>query len=296
MKVEVDENIEVLKHHFIGGVYAKEMMIPEDYRAVSHRHSYDHMSVLSEGCVIVWANGKQETYFAPAVIEIKAGVEHEIQAVNGPAHWLCIHKTDCTDPSQVDEVLVEKVQHMRKLPFVVPVAKLREELEASPWLWNTNELRTRMFDGSPHRRVDDIWIRYRDWSEFDESDPESFSGPHESIWYPAYNALPSIEWILQNIIEHLGDFELGGVLITKVPPGQRVDPHSDAGRWHADYYNRKILVLVKSAPGQKFCYLNEEHEGDAGQVFEFDNAPVHWVDNDSDVDRISLIFATRVKQ
>jgi quercetin dioxygenase-like cupin family protein len=102
------EVIDVVSHHFVGGVYAKEMRIKDGYMVKQHAHEYDHLSVLSQGCVIVEAEGVQTTYYAPAVIKIPAHVEHSVQTVNGPAHWLCIHKTDCEDIASVDEVLIEK--------------------------------------------------------------------------------------------------------------------------------------------------------------------------------------------
>jgi len=98
--------IEVIQHHFVGGLYAKEMRIAENAEVTSHRHVYDHLSVLAKGCVIVSADGVQQTYYAPAVIKIKAGVNHSVRPVNGDAHWLCIHRTDCDDVNQVDQVLI----------------------------------------------------------------------------------------------------------------------------------------------------------------------------------------------
>jgi quercetin dioxygenase-like cupin family protein len=289
------QGLQVIAHHFVGGVYAKEMLIPEDHEVISHQHVYDHMSVLTQGCVIVEADGQQETYWSPAIIEIKAGVAHSVRPVNGPAHWLCIHATDCTDESQVDEVLIQPRAHMQKLPFTLPVDELNRQLAEQPELWNLFDLRTRSAD-SPHREVDDIWLRYRSWDEFDPGNPHAFANEHRSVFYAAYYKLPAMEWLLAQLVERLGEFELGGILITRIPPGKQVYPHSDAGSWHADYYDLKVLVLLSSAPGQQFCFENDEaHEGDAGDVFVFDNRPVHWVVNSSDTDRVSLIFAIRRK-
>lgn len=282
----------VISHHFIGGVYCKEMEIPEDCQVLSHKHEFDHMSVLTQGCVIVDADGEIETYWSPAIINIKAGVQHSVLAVNGPAYWLCIHATDCTDESQVDNVLIKPV--MKKLPFKANIETLNKQIEAHPELWNAYNMRT-CYKTSPHREVSDIWLRYRSFGEFDPEHPERFSDKHESVWYPAKDKLPAVEWILEQLKSEIGDFELGGVLITKIPPGKQVYPHSDGGRWHADYYDRKILVLLSSAPKQVFHFESCQFEGETGEVFEFNNTPTHWVTNDSDVDRVSLIFAIRDK-
>jgi quercetin dioxygenase-like cupin family protein len=100
--------IEIISHHFAGGIYLKEMRINEGYMVKQHKHEYDHLSFIASGCAIVEADGKQETHYGPKVIVIPAGVEHSVTAVNGPVHWSCIHATDCTDVAQVDEVLIEK--------------------------------------------------------------------------------------------------------------------------------------------------------------------------------------------
>lgn len=93
-------------HHFCAGVYAKQMKLPKGYMAVSHQHAYDHMSILAVGKVIVEADGATTTYMAPACIQIKAGIRHQITAIED-AHWFCIHATDETDPEKVDQVLIQ---------------------------------------------------------------------------------------------------------------------------------------------------------------------------------------------
>ena len=92
-------------HHFSSGVYAKQMLLPKGATATSHKHAYDHMSILAKGKVWVSAGGKIQLYDGPAVVEIKAGVIHSIQAVEDSV-WFCIHATEETDPAKVDEVAI----------------------------------------------------------------------------------------------------------------------------------------------------------------------------------------------
>lgn len=286
--------LDVIAHHFIGGTYCKEMRIPDGFEVVSHEHAFDHMSVLTQGCVIVEADGIQNTYWSPAVIEIKAGVKHSVMPVNGDAHWLCIHATDCTDVNQVDNVLIKQASHMRKADFTLDVRWINQQIAKHPELWNQYDMRTKLYDNSPHREVSDIWLRYRDWKEFDPQNPQAFADKHHSVWYPAAVELPEVFTIADQVLWNMhSKAELGGVLITKIPPGKQVYPHSDAGAWHSEYYETKVLVLLQSAPGQTFNFHGESHEGVAGEVFYFDNHPEHWVVNNSDVDRISLILAVR---
>jgi len=285
----MSKTLSVIAHHFCGGVYAKSMLIPEDYEVVSHKHLFDHMSILTSGQVIVEADGVQTVYFSPSVIEIKAGVAHSVTPVNGDAHWLCVHATDCTDVDKVDNVLIEPVKKsMVKIGLKFNTSFALKELNNSHWLWNQHTFRTKT-PGSSHREVDDIFLRYKHWEL-----PIDQANTHESVWYPAIDQLPSVKEIISHIMfSYPESAELGGCLITKIPPGNQVYPHSDKGTWHSEYYNKKVLVLLQSAPGQSFNFDRESHEGENGEVFEFDNMPIHGVVNNSTTDRISLILAIR---
>ena len=95
-------------HHLAGGVYCKETRIEAGKILVQHKHSYDHLSVLSKGSVIVDVDGKQTRFIAPAVLTIKAGVHHGVRALEDSV-WLCIHASDVADddafiadPSDID--------------------------------------------------------------------------------------------------------------------------------------------------------------------------------------------------
>lgn len=103
-------DFEVISHHFIGGTYTKLMRIPENHEVVSHKHRFDHATALFSGCVIVDADNVMTTYYSPDILEIKAGVNHRIVAVNGDAVVGCIHATDETDETKVDEVLIQATE------------------------------------------------------------------------------------------------------------------------------------------------------------------------------------------
>jgi quercetin dioxygenase-like cupin family protein len=95
-----------ITHHFAGGVYAKETHIPAGTRLAKHSHpSFDHLSALMLGSVVVDVDGKRRLYDAPAMLTIKAGKEHEVTAVTD-AVWACIHATEETDPEKVDAGLI----------------------------------------------------------------------------------------------------------------------------------------------------------------------------------------------
>jgi len=95
------------QHHFSDGLYAKEMKIPKGYAAGMHKHEYSHLSILSKGRVIVRTDEYNTEYVAPSCIDIKAGLNHTIEALED-AVWFCIHATEETDITKIDKVLIEK--------------------------------------------------------------------------------------------------------------------------------------------------------------------------------------------
>lgn len=161
------------------------------------------------------------------------------------------------------------------------VAPLLWALQANPHLWDQNRMRTESED-SPHHGVSDIWVRY--------ALDATIEGPHESVWYPAADVLPVRE-VIYPLMSYVKGERLGGVLITKIPPGQSVKPHHDDG-WHARYYD-KFAVQLQSAPGQKFCFDNEELEPMPGDVYRFENQHTHWVTNNTPHDRITMIVCIK---
>ena len=94
-----------IQHHFSDGIYAKQMELPKDHYAVSHKHTYDHLSILAKGKVIVEVDGVENEYIAPACLNILRGTEHKITALED-SFWYCIHATTETDIAMIDEVLI----------------------------------------------------------------------------------------------------------------------------------------------------------------------------------------------
>lgn len=286
--------INVLGHHFCGGVYAKECVIKEGFEIRQHAHTYDHMSILAQGCAVVWRGEEQETYYAPTVIEMPAGIEHAIEAVNGDAVWYCIHKTDETDVTKVDDVLIQKktvTSNMHDTGLTIDVNALNQVLENNPELWNQHTLRTE-HPNSPHHGCDDIWVRFNAIKNYDPNNPQAFHDEHESVWYEN-KVSAETSWIVGKLGNLIDYDELGGILITRIPAGGKVLRHNDSGRWHAEYYRDKYLIPLKCDDKQAFCFDGERHVTEVGHVYKFNNLEDHWVDNDSDQERISLIICMR---
>lgn len=162
------------------------------------------------------------------------------------------------------------------------VLPLHWALLEHPELWDQETARTAPKD-SPHYGLHDIYIRYS------ADKPQDYEA-HDSSWYPASFLLPVRELIFP-LMAYVQGERLGAVLISKVPPGKKVKPHTDGG-WHAGYYE-KFGIQIASAPGQAFCYKGEQLVTKPGDVFWFDNSQEHWVENESAYDRITMIVCIK---
>lgn len=172
-------------------------------------------------------------------------------------------------------------------PWTVNPEPLLADLDAHPELWNQIDLRTAP-EGSPHRELDDIWIRYQALDQVGRTDPEQ---PHESVWYPAVENLPALLPLTLEVVTRLEAQHLGGVLLTRIPPGGRCHPHVD-GFWHANAYE-KCAVQLRSHPQQAFHVETDSLSAAPGECYLFENRVLHWVENPSPVERITLIVCFR---
>ena len=94
-----------IHHHFGGGVYAKETIIPAGKWLVQHAHKFDHLSVLAQGSIELIVDGTMTVVNAPACLTIKAGKHHGVKSLTDVV-WYCIHATECTDEDEIDEVII----------------------------------------------------------------------------------------------------------------------------------------------------------------------------------------------
>jgi hypothetical protein len=176
--------------------------------------------------------------------------------------------------------------HPRMRPVdVYPVAAIVRELDSHPELWNEHQWRTG--EKSPHREIDDIWVRY---NAIENLGP-NFSDEHESVWYPCIERLPSLKSFVESFARIQGAKTIGGILLTRIPSGKQVYWHADSG-WHAQAH-RKYLVSLRADEGQYFEFEGEKMFTDDGDCFEFENQYPHHVVNDSVRERISLIICLR---
>ena len=90
---------------------SKQYHIPAGEQLISHKHEYDHISVLASGTAIIDVDGTKSTITGPTAISIEAGKHHGVYAVNNCV-WFCVHKIpdelqDTTDENKILESLIE---------------------------------------------------------------------------------------------------------------------------------------------------------------------------------------------
>ena len=180
-----------------------------------------------------------------------------------------------------------------KMPWKLNTIGLRAELLSAPHLWDQRPER-RTGPNSPHREMVDIWVRYREMDQYKRehgSDLSKFCDEHESVWLPCSWSLPSALGLVDQVAGAAMAKKLGGVLITKLPPGGKIYPHVDSG-WHAATYD-KYYVAVRNPPGAVFGFDGGSFEAEDGDVFWFRNDVLHWVENNGDTDRIAMIVCIK---
>jgi hypothetical protein len=175
------------------------------------------------------------------------------------------------------------VRNFLKIADGVDTLPILAALNARSDLWNENPLRS-TYPGSPHSEVDDVWL----WFEGQETDVVNDVQTHP---YRGWNELP-VKDVVLNLMRRVNGTQLGRVVITRLPPGKRIAPHSDQGA-PATFYQRHQLML-QARPGCVFRVREEVIQPLTGECFWFDNTQEHSVENHSDSDRIAMVIDVRV--
>ena len=176
--------------------------------------------------------------------------------------------------------------NIQSLSVQFEVAPLQAQLASNPQAWDLYRWRTEHRQ-SPHREASDIWVRYNAIENFGPR----FNEEHTAVWYPVAEDIPSVKPLVSKVMECVGGKQLGGVLITKLPAYRQIYPHVDRG-WHAGFYE-KFAIQVCGNDKQQFCFLDGSLSAKEGELYWFRNDVTHWVTNDSDEDRITLICCIR---
>jgi hypothetical protein len=181
------------------------------------------------------------------------------------------------------------MERFRLLAQGIDCSAILAQLDARPDLWNSDP--ERLAQGGPHCETDDIWVRYRDRSEI--TDRQSVVEPHFSVFYPAWHALPALRPVVFALSALVGSVHMGGILLTRIPPGCKVHPHDDRGSWHAEWHNAKVWLPLRANHRCVNFSGDESVVMAPGEAWSFDNCVPHSVHNDGETERLALICCFR---
>lgn len=145
----------------------------------------------------------------------------------------------------------------------------------------------------PFAGTQDIWVRWR--AEHELTGPAKYLEPHFAVWYPAWRKLPALQPIVYDLMAKTRATHLGGILLTRIPPGGEVKPHDDRGGWHAEFYTTKIYVVIENNLRCANYCGDEALTMLPGEAWEFDNLVTHSVVNEGATDRISAIICMKTE-
>ncbi|SRR6266702_6036813 len=178
------------------------------------------------------------------------------------------------------------MQNFHRLAVGINVEGVKLQLHLHPELWNMHQDRKNA-PGSPHAGMSDIWVRWRE--------KERGELPFMPAWLPAWHSLAALRPIVFGLMSAVNATFLGGVLITRIPPGGVILPHNDRGTWHAEYMNVKLYVPIASNSSCVNVCESETVVMGEGEAWYFDNLREHSVENHGDTERITLIVCMRVE-
>lgn len=97
----------VTEHRFLeGDVYLKGFCLDDNERVEQHRHNFDHVTLLTQGCVLLDKGEARTVHYAPDYIFIEKGIAHAFTAINGPAKGYCTHILTGLDGEDIDKELI----------------------------------------------------------------------------------------------------------------------------------------------------------------------------------------------
>lgn len=169
------------------------------------------------------------------------------------------------------------------------VKPLARQIDAHPELWDQHPMR-RDFPGSPFKNASDIWVRFLPPDRVAET-----GQPHFAEFYPCWKLFTALHPIVFSLMHRVRAVHLGGIMITKTPPGVTLAEHADKG-WHPEFYNCKAHVAIRSNPDCISTCEDDRVSYKEGEAWTFDNLKRHSVINGGKTDRIVAIICMRVEQ
>lgn len=179
------------------------------------------------------------------------------------------------------------MKNFKKLVTGVPIDGFKLELECNDFLWKDYRFRSE-YPGSVHADTDCIVLRAQEIL-----DAPSEKDMIECIDFPNMEFFPVVEDFLEDVRDIFNVKDFGRVLLVKLYPNGKVLPHIDQGKY-AEAGNR-LHFVIQSDEGNEFICGDEKVHMKPGELWYFDHKVLHYVNNNSERDRIHLLIDYTVK-
>lgn len=94
-----------VRHHFLPGIYVREMLLPAGVSITGKTHKKDHIMIIASGKVAVVSNELEEILVAPTILHSRAGTKRAAHALEDTV-WLTIHSTNKTTLAEIEAELI----------------------------------------------------------------------------------------------------------------------------------------------------------------------------------------------
>jgi len=106
-------------------VFVKMMYLLKEGDVVNgHAHTFDHITLLAKGRVVMRANGQEKEHAAPKLIVTPKGIVHEFEALEPDSLLCCVHaiRDGDTDADIAPPNITEEEAHSLMTQFPLAIA------------------------------------------------------------------------------------------------------------------------------------------------------------------------------
>lgn len=110
----------VINHHFGGGIYAREMLIPAGTLITGKIHKHEHISVMTKGRLRIATEDGPVEISAPYISVSPPGTKRAVYALEDSI-WICFHATEERDLEKIESQFIAKdfdelIEHQEDVP------------------------------------------------------------------------------------------------------------------------------------------------------------------------------------
>lgn len=177
----------------------------------------------------------------------------------------------------------KNMSHFIRISEDEDIPPILAELDASPEIWFADTSRQR--NVRCQRNTRNIFLRSA--KKPLPHGAKNANNVHESSLAPAARRFPLTLAFCQRVADAM-EGQLGRATLVALQPGCKVFPHIDIGEYYR--IRDRFHLVLKSPEGSPLSTDDETVVMQEGELWVFNNKARHWAENQSDEERIHLIF------